>query len=440
MNPTIEVQINAKLDRLDAGLRVAEASVGKSAATMGKTGDTAGSAFVEGITRKIQSGLLMGAITNVLGNGILTAIEGINAGKSGEDIGIDIAKGIVDGAKSIPVVGIVVSIIDELVNGATRNIERLGELVEKGVQKYITAMEKMNKATKDFVKQSKEKVEDVAVADSPEDQARLNAARQNEKAKEAAEAAKATQREATSELSKQQKLAYDKRVAEMKDEGISGDLVRSMNNEQSRDDELAAFSRKQASELERSKKAQAERTAEIEQALADQLVAIEEEKNNKLKKLADQTAKDKAAQIQATNEAQIRATKEAERVAQEQRADEIQATRDAYDTGNEMVEIFKEQERERIEIAIQAQQDIIDAENAAQAQISKVGRLDKMAGDAARAMINSGQTALGQFNFAQSGSGNMAITLAQKQVNSLEKIEAATAEQVRLQKEMAGFR
>ena len=55
-------------------------------------------------------------------------------------------------------------------------------------------------------------------------------------------------------------------------------------------------------------------------------------------------------------------------------------------------------------------------------------------------MIGSGQTALGQFNFAQSGSGNQAINLAQKQVTSLEKIEAATAEQVRLQKEMGGFK
>lgn len=63
-----------------------------------------------------------------------------------------------------------------------------------------------------------------------------------------------------------------------------------------------------------------------------------------------------------------------------------------------------------------------------------------MAGQAARGMINSGQTALGQFNFAQSGAGNQAITLAQKQVASLEKIEAATAEQVRLTKANGSFR
>ena len=108
--------------------------------------------------------------------------------------------------------------------------------------------------------------------------------------------------------------------------------------------------------------------------------------------------------------------------------------------GNEMVADWKVQQKEKIEAAIQAQQDIIDGEKAAQEQIDKIGRVDQLAAQAAQGMIGSGQTALGQFNFAQSGSGNQAITLAQKQVASLEKIEAATAEQVRLQKDMGGFR
>ena len=422
MNPTIEVQINAKLDKLDAGLRVAEAKVNQSAVTMGKAGEAAGTNFVSSFASNLPMMMIATAAAKTIGGGILQAVKDVNAGKSGHDIGLGLAQGIVDGAKSLPVVGVVISIIDEMVNGATRNIERLGELVEKGVQKYITAMDKMNKATQDFVKQSKGKVEDVAVAGSPENQARLNAARQNEKAKEAAEAAKETQREATSELQKRQQDSYDKRVAEMEDEGISGDLVRAASGEQSRDEELAKLREKQASELERSKKAQANRTAEIDQALADQLVAIEKEKNDKLAELNKQQ-KDNAV-----------------KTAKEKSAAEAQAIKDGYEMGNEMVMLHKKQELEKLEAAKQAQQDIIDAEKAAQAQIDKVGRLDKMAGDAARGMINSGQTALGQFNFAQSGSGNMAITLAQKQVNSLEKIEAATAEQVRLQKEMAGFR
>ena len=91
------------------------------------------------------------------------------------------------------------------------------------------------------------------------------------------------------------------------------------------------------------------------------------------------------------------------------------------------------------EAAIQAQQDIIDAEKTTQAQIDKIGRVDQMAGQAAQGMISSGQTALGQFNFAQAGAGGTALEMAKKQVASLEKIEAATAEQVNITKKYQGF-
>lgn len=123
MNPTLEVQITAKLDKLDAALKVAEAKIGASAVTMGKTGDQGGSMFVDRLVGNMVKGLAMGAITNVLGGGILTALQGINAGKGGEQIGLDIASGIVNGAKSIPVVGIIVSIFDELVNGFDRIVD-----------------------------------------------------------------------------------------------------------------------------------------------------------------------------------------------------------------------------------------------------------------------------------------------------------------------------
>ena len=88
---------------------------------------------------------------------------------------------------------------------------------------------------------------------------------------------------------------------------------------------------------------------------------------------------------------------------------------------------------------MQAQQDIIDANKEAQAQIDKVGRVDQMAGQAAQGMISSGQTALGQFNFAQAGAGGTALDMAKKQVASLEKIDAATAQMVQLTRENKGF-
>jgi hypothetical protein len=99
----------------------------------------------------------------------------------------------------------------------------------------------------------------------------------------------------------------------------------------------------------------------------------------------------------------------------------------------------KQKQSDEFDAAMQAQQDIIDANKEAQAQIDKIGRVDQMAGQAAQGMISSGQTALGQFNFAQQGAGGTALEMAKKQVASLEKIEDATAEQVRLTKENKGF-
>ena len=175
MNPTLEVQITAKLDKLDAGLKVAEAKVTQSAVTMGKTGEKAGSNFMESFAANLPMMMVATAMAKTIGGGLLKAVEDVNAGKSGEDIGLGFAQGIVDGAKSLPVVGVVFGIFDELVNGASRYIEKLNEAVTKGVEKYISSMDAMNKATKDFQKTSQEKVEDVADAGDPVAMARRSA-------------------------------------------------------------------------------------------------------------------------------------------------------------------------------------------------------------------------------------------------------------------------
>ena len=88
---------------------------------------------------------------------------------------------------------------------------------------------------------------------------------------------------------------------------------------------------------------------------------------------------------------------------------------------------------------MQAQEDIIDAEKTVQKKVDKAKVFSDAVSSAGQEFISSGQTALGQFNFAQQGAGSSAIDLAKKQVASLEKIEAATAEQVRLTKENKGF-
>ena len=419
MNPSIEVQITARLDKLDAALKVAEAKIGASAVTMGKTGEQGGSMFVDKLVGNMVKGLAMGAISNVLGNGILTALQGVNAGKGGQEIGLDIAKGIVDGAKGIPIVGTIVSIFDEIVNGANRAIEKLQVDINGAVKSYMDAWDKMKSAREGFIESTKTKAEDVAVMDSPESIIRLSAVRQKEEArKAAANAAEAGASEQIIALQKKQSDEMQALKTKQNSESFTDMVVRTSSGSTEFEDQISALQKQQQNEREATAKRSSDNSAAIETALNVKLVAIEDEKNKKLKEMKDKaSADDKASdeKLAAENKKNIQATVVAE-LAQ-----------------------FKEYKQKEYDAAVQAQQDIIDAEKQAQAQIDKIGRVDQMAGQAAQGMINSGQTALGQFNFAQAGAGGTAMDLAKKQVMSLEKIEAATAEQVRLTKENKGF-
>ena len=423
MNPTLEVQITARLDKLDAALKVAEAKIGTSAVTMGKTGEQGGSMFVDKMVGNMAKGLAMGAISNVLGGGILTALQGINAGKSGEQIGSEIAKGIVDGAKSIPVVGQVVSILDELINGMDRVAEAASDKAADVANAFRQAFTDIAKANEAMTKTVTRKTEDMAARSDPKQQANLNAQRLIEDAnaqikriedekqmlRDAASAAeKASIVAATAEIDSQRFVTTDVKTGRENDDRLN--KILGEQKKQFASDRLAKDqeTNKQGLDLI---KALNEQKIQAEKSLQDDLGKIKSEAQAKdLKALADEkTATDKALA-------------------------------EAKKASDALAEINKKQAKEKIEAAIQAQKDIIDGEKAAQEQIDKIGRVDQLAAQAAQGMIGSGQTALGQFNFAQSGAGNQAINLAQKQVTSLEKIEAATAEQVRLQKEMGGFK
>ena len=418
MNPTLEVQITARLDKLDAGLKVAEAKINQSAVTMGKAGEKAGTDFVANFAQNLPMMMVATAMAKTIGGGLLQAVKDSNAGKSGEEIGIGIAQGIVDGAKSLPVVGVVFGILDEMVNGATRYIEKLNEAVAKAVEKYISSMQAMTQATKDFQKTAREKAEDVTVGGSPELTARLAATRQNQKAAADAQAAKELGQQALRDLKKKQSEDDAASMAKMEDEGISGDQIRANQGRVSRDEEIVQRNKDNESAMKRAAEAVAKNDRDIDAALVVYKLANQEELNKKLKEMKDKaSADDKASdeKIAAENKKNIQATVVAE-LAQ-----------------------FKEYKQKEYDAAVQAQQDIIDAEKQAQAQIDKIGRVDQMAGQAAQGMISSGQTALGQFNFAQAGAGGTALEMAKKQVESLQKIEDATAEQVRLTKENKGF-
>ena len=419
MNPTIEIQINARLDKLDAALKVAEAKIGSSAVTMGKTGEQGGSMFVEKMVGNMAKGLAMGAISSVLGGGILTALQGVNAGKGGEEIGLDIAKGILDGAKGIPVVGTIVSIFDEIVNGANRAIEKLQVDINGAVKSYMDAWDKMKSARENFMESAKNKAEDVAVMDSPEGIIRLSAARQKEEArKAAATAAEAGAAEQILALQKKQSDEMQALKTKQNSESFTEMVVRTSSGSTEFEDQISNLQKQQQLEREVTAKRSSDNRAAIEADLNIKLIAIEDEKNKKLATL-QKSQSDEAKAITAKADADKQAVAEKASAA--------------------LVAITKKKKKDEFDAAMQAQQDIIDANKEAQAQIDKVGRVDQIAGQAAQGMISSGQTALGQFNFAQAGAGGTALEMAKKQVESLQKIEDATAEQVRLTKENKGF-
>ena len=396
MNPSIEVQITAKLDQHDAGLKVAEAKISKSAVTMGKTGEKAGANFGATFAANLPMMMVATAIAHTVGNGILQAVKDSNAGKSGHDIGLGLAQGIVDGAKSLPVVGVVFGILDEMVNGAERAAELITNKLSAAIEKRIDS----TKTLMDMLKSSAAKTDDIRQATAA-----------------GKDPLKMLEEEKRKTNITDQKEFADEQQAEAQ---RNSDAVKAIESK-------SAAAGLQGSQFY---------NREIRQAKIDHLAKMEE-----IQKGADNRDSARQAKFQASkNEIDKDALKAAEDAtnaaaqAQQKAEKESEANYDRFVEGN-----IADAKR-MTEAAIQAQQDIIDGEKQAQEQIDKIGRVDQMAAQAAQGMIGSGQTALGQFNFAQSGAGNQAINLAQKQVTSLEKIEAATTEQVRLQKDMGGFR
>ena len=437
MNPTIEIQINARLDKLDAALKVAEAKVSQSAQTMGKAGEKAGGNFGATFAANLPMMMVATAIAHTVGKGVLEAVKGANAGKSGEEIGLGLAQGIVDGAKSLPVVGVVVSILDEMINGMDRLAEAAHDRAAAVANSFRQAFSDIAKSSETTLQAVIRKTQDISAKGDPAQQAKLNTQRTIEEAKaglkQIEDEKKMLRDKAASAEAQSNKAAIADRDANAKTSMASNgkivneDEINKVLADRRRDAASTRLAAEQQIDKLKVKNIEAlnEQILVAEQAGAEDQKQMQQEKLAQLAKFAEmqKTAAEKsAADLKAAAE------KEAEKLAKvlEEIAKKAQ-------------EEYKKYQKEKYEAAMQAQDDIIDAEQAAQAQIDKVGRVDELAGQAAQGMINSGQTALGQFNFAQAGAGGTAMDMAKKQVASLEKIEAATAEQVRLTKENKGF-
>ena len=397
MNPTLEVQITAKLDKLDAGLKVAEAKVNQSAQTMGKVGEKAGQNFGATFAANLPMMMVATAIAHTVGNGILQAVKDSNAGKSGHDIGLGLAQGIVDGAKSLPVVGVVFGILDEMVNGAERAAELITKKVGGAIGKQIDSTKAMMDSLKSFAQGTDQIIAKTAAGKDP-----------------------------------MKMLTAQADITGQSDQ----ELVNSQKElEQQRHiDKIAAINSKYDA-IQNSPDFEVSRTYS-EKKRNDAIQKARAQHRQELNKIDDESVRRDKARDDEYNAA---AKEINEKAAADKKALDDKAAADAEKASAALVAITKKQKQDEFDVAIQAQQDIIDAEKTTQAQIDKIGRVDQMAGQAAQGMISSGQTALGQFNFAQAGAGGTALEMAKKQVESLQKIEDATAEQVRLTKENKGF-
>ena len=397
MNPSIEVQITARLDKLDAALKVAEAKIGASAATMGKTGEQGGNMFVDKLVGNMVKGLAMGGITGALGTSLLTALKGINAGKTGQEIAQDVATGFLDGMKGIPLVGAFVASFDEIVNGAERAAELIAKKVGGAVGKRIDSTKAMMDSLKSFTQGTSDILDTTGAGSDPTKMLDVKDAKT-----EAADKKQVDDIVEKEEQRHRDRLAAINAEFDAQQKSTDPDIYREYS------------SKKRNAEIEKAREQHQEYLGRIENEASKRDTARQTEYFAALKEINSKAAA-------------------------EQKALDDKSQKTAMEMGNEMVADWKVQQKEKYDAAVQAQQDIIDAEKQAQAQIDKIGRVDQMAGQAAQGMISSGQTALGQFNFAQAGAGGTALEMAKKQVESLQKIEDATAEQVRLTKENKGF-
>jgi len=434
MNPTLEVQITARLDKLDAGLKVAESKVNQSAQTMGKAGEKAGANFTESFAANLPMMMVATAIAKTIGSGILQAVKDSNAGKSGEEIGLSLAKGIVDGAKSLPVVGVVVGILDEMINGMDRLAEAAHDRAADVGNAFRQAFTDIAKASETTLQAVTRKTEDMAAKTDPAQQAKLSTQRTIEDAKAQLQKIEDDKQMLRDDAAKAEaesvKAATESRDAQ-KFETFDGN-VEGRKNDEKINKELADRKKDAASTRLASEQAINKQSLDLVKALNEQILQAE-------KTGADDQQKILQDKIEKTAAASEKIAADVKTAADKAKAQEDKAAAEAKEMGNEMVAIFKEQQKEKYDAAMQAQDDIIKGEQAVQKKADKAKVFSEAVSSAGQEFISSGQTALGQFNFAQQGAGSSAIDLAKKQVQSLEKIEAATAEQVRLTKENKGF-
>ena len=382
-NPAeIDFAVPARMEHLQSTLAKAEAAVKNSAVKMQKDigkGVDVNSALGKGVDLGGALGMAMkGAavmkISTALLDGMKLGVDAFNQGSGAKQIAGSVVKGFYDGIKAIPIAGQAASLVEALFYGAEQEAERRAlELAEKTAAALEKGAARLEAKAATTKGIRRSAGQMLSLAGADDEQA--NRLQRNFRLHEIREQIDEEERT----------LANARKAAESKNEA-----TRSIGIAE------AALAKRTIEALELQ--------FEAEKATADAKY--------------DSIVASKRAEEQAKREAKA---KEDAQNAEKKRLDDIAKKEQAM--------------RDAAEASIAAKQAELNALQA----ITPVDRQTQMmqsAQSSASAMMGSVSTALGEFKFAQQGTGALALAEAKKQTDKAIKIEQLQADMKMIQQEM----
>lgn len=349
-------------------------------ADLGKAGADAGGKFTKALVAKMAG---VGAIIATLGSSLRAGVEAWKAGDPGKSVGAAMLQGVVDGAKSLPIVGALVDVLEYELTGAAEaaavKAAELGRKVAEDAEKVVELNQQRNDARASL----RSKSLDIQSRGDPIDQAR----RENQKEVEDLTRERDTAMRASTEAFNAAQKAMGATQREI--ESANATHIKTLLDAQ---------------------KDYARARAILEKEIVAKVDDIQEQA--RLAEVAE--FDERAEKRKAADEKSAQAAEKA-----------------AAEVAKKAAEALKRQQ----ELAIRGMEDRLEVLKDASAA-SRGARLGDLADKAASPLIRSGQTALGQFNFA-GGSADQAMRNAEDQLQKLEAIESLQREMRDYQRKIA---
>lgn len=314
-----------------------------------------------------------GAIIGVLDDALDKVATGIAAGDSAAKIGVAAAEGILENFKSVPIIGSIAAITEAALYGAEKLVEARRKQYEQEIERTYAKSQSLLAELGTAEKQASENIQDARAGEG----SRADIENKRMREVEAAENTAKARRDAANNIFEESaKLSGD---TERLREGHGKTMARIA---QVRENELFAIAIKAQKQHDALTVSAREVQEKWDEATYQHDVALAEK------------------QLKAESDVAAVAL-----IAMEKAA--------------------KAQEKIDKNARVSAEQALRDERAALQAPTMRDKQQDEMnrAQSAAQNMIQSGSTALGQFNFAQDGAANMALAVAKEQSKKLDKLE-----------------